>query len=152
MHVETPAAITLLRQVGGARDGAPTAVCEAPCDRVVEGRADHQYFVEGAGVPRSGPFDLGETGSWKIVVDPGSSAQRYAGIPLAVFGGVGAVVGSALMVGRAFDDGYDDGLFLGGGVSLAVGLAVLTTGIVLMATSGTGVEVHRLADATTMSF
>jgi hypothetical protein len=126
-------------------------VCEAPCDQAVERRADYRYFVEGPGVTRSGTFAL-DDGAWSVVVDPGSSAQRYARVPIILLGGVGAVVDSALMVGRAFDDGYDEDLFLGGGISLGIGLAAVATGIVLMATSGTGIDLEPVADATTVHF
>ena len=128
------------------------SVCKAPCDEVVDARKGHTYFLAGPGMIPSRGFRLkNTTGEVTARVDGGSTTARNVGWVLAGFGGA-AVIGGAIMLpmglggnpilsaegGVAQDD--RKAMATAGGIALGAGAALVVTGVVMIATSKTRLE------------
>ncbi len=132
-------------------------MCKAPCNRLVPGGLNNQYFVVGKGMPASDAFDFGaHQQAVKLNVVPGSSAKRTGGYLLGV-GGLTGVIGGGALLATGLLTGSLDGASgprhpaapdrgstsIGGGmttlgaVGLAAGVALLVPAIWMAATSGT---------------
>ncbi|UQA62852.1 hypothetical protein [Polyangium aurulentum] len=127
-------------------------VCNAPCDEVVDARKGHTYFLAGPGMIPSRGFRLkNSSGDVTARVDGGSTTARNVGFVLAGFGGA-ALVGGAIMLpmglagnpvlssdgGVAQDDRQT--MVTAGGIALGAGAALVVTGVVMIATSKTQLE------------
>ena len=154
VHLGAAPEVDLLRSLSadGRVRSAPTHVCTAPCDEAVVLRSDALFFVDGPNIPRSGPFTLDAAAPTQLLVDPGSLAQRYAGITVLTLGAVGSVIGSTVLALDLFDEASSSARLGAGGITLGTGLASLAVGIALVATSGTDVEVVRAAASDPLRF
>ena len=154
VHLGAAPEVELLRALSldGRVRATPTHVCTAPCDLAVELRPDALFFVDGPNIPRSGPFTLDAAAPTQLLVDPGSLAQRYAGITVLTLGAVGSVIGSTVLALDLFDEASSSARLGAGGITLGTGLASLAVGIALVATSGTDVEVVRAAASDPLRF
>jgi hypothetical protein len=154
VHLGAAPEVELLRALSVDRRvrATPTHVCTAPCDLAVELRPDALFFVDGPNIPRSGPFTLDAAAPTQLLVDPGSLAQRYAGITVLTLGAVGSVIGSTVLTLDLFDEASSSARLGAGGITLGTGLASLVVGIALVATSGTEVEVVRAATSDPLRF
>lgn len=137
---------------GGAAYGQITrAVCRAPCDRVVDGRAGQLFFFGGPGTTQSSRFQLTERGPNVLVdVKPGSVGLRVGGWVVLTLGAVALTSGVSLIVlgsnstsmdsNGNFSSGTDSGMVTGGAVAAALGGGLLVGGIVMLVKSVTGYE------------
>ncbi|NUP09274.1 MAG: hypothetical protein HOW73_24750 [Polyangiaceae bacterium] len=119
------------------------AVCESPCDKVIDGSRGQQFFIGGTDIPESSTFKLRDrTGDTNVDVSPGNRGQRTAGVWMTIIGATGVAAGAAtLPLGFAdLGSGEDDTLKIAGGVSLGAGAALLASGIAVFVTGRTAVE------------
>ncbi|AUX38764.1 uncharacterized protein SOCE26_001420 [Sorangium cellulosum] len=151
VHIATDDPAVSLHQVtmtigvvgaGGSAYGVVSRpICQAPCDRVVDGTAGQQFFFAGEGITPSSPFRLSDkAGDVSIAVDAGSAGKRFGGIMLSSVGAAGVVGGGMLLLLDGLGPkGSQESSFLPtlGGVALGAGAVMLVPGIILWATSGT---------------
>jgi hypothetical protein len=121
------------------RRAAPDPICDAPCDRVVDGSAGQLFFVGGRGVSRSKAFVLADQPpAVTLEVKPGRSAVLWGGWALTGVAAVGMLGGAGTMI---FAD--DDRQRLGtGGLILGVGVAALVVGGILVAIGRTRIRLR----------
>lgn len=126
--------------------------CVAPCDKVVEGRKGQSFFVGAPGMMPSRGFGLESYhDDLTVHVDGGSMAARQGGYLASALGGV-AMAGGGIMLAFGYGgsdsrlsdgkivEGRNPALTTGGFVAIGAGAAVLATGIVLVATNSTSIE------------
>jgi len=127
--------------------------CDAPCDKIVDGRRGQTFFLGASGMVPSRGFKLaGIEGDVVARVSGGNFAARQVGFLLGGFGGA-AMIGGAIMLGFGYGatgttlsadgkvvEGENTGLTTGGFVALGVGTAMVATAIILVATNRTSVE------------
>jgi hypothetical protein len=169
VHIDSKKPVNLFEQVAtsaGVVGGYAVAVshiqvvCTSPCDRVVDGSRGQAFAVGGNGVTAAGPLYFKDhQGPVTLRVEPGSAWARWGGITSITLGATTAIVGAVVLgvfAGGSHDADPANGLpdyhpsLVPGGVTLGVGAAVLAAGIVLVATSGTKVDVldgHGARDA-----
>ena len=114
---------------------AYSAVCSAPCDRVVDGSEGQSFFLASQG--RSGGVAVAskrftlvdQRGDLTIRVKPGRVGLRFGGLMMTSFGLTGAILGVSLLgVGRAMDQPS----FIRPGIALTVaGIPLAAAGIVM---------------------
>lgn len=133
-------------------------VCKAPCDEVVDAREGHTYFLAGPGMIPSRGFRLkNTTGDVTARVDGGSATARNTGWLLAGFGGAALVGGAILLpmglagnpvLGSDGNVAQDDrtAMTTGGAIALGAGAALVATGVVMIVTSKTSLELVRGKD------
>lgn len=126
-------------------------VCRAPCDEVVDGRDGRQFLLRAPGMVASPTFMLfGEEGKLTIGVKPGKSSSRIAGWVTLGIGGAFVPLSVALFAtGGA---GGNDGLQVGGGVTLVTGLVMLASGVVLAFTNTTELSFLKPGKGVVMQF
>lgn len=114
--------------------------CTSPCDQTIDGSRGQKFVVAGDGVPASKPFYLNEaSGDTTVKVDPGSTGRAVGGGALITLGTLGAITAATLLIVNGVSDSADLGTV--GGVTLGASITALAGGIVLVATSGTDVEI-----------
>ncbi|AKT37901.1 uncharacterized protein CMC5_020440 [Chondromyces crocatus] len=127
--------------------------CEAPCNRVVEGKKGQSFFVGAPGMIPSRGFGLEDyQDDVTVRVDGGSMAARQIGYLASALGGV-AMAGGGIMLAYGYGgsdsrlsngrivEGRNEALTTGGFITLGAGAAVLATGIVLAVTNSTSIEI-----------
>jgi hypothetical protein len=139
--------MAVVSNYGTAYAASTSPVCQAPCDRIVDGRKGQEFFFSGPGMPTSSSFQLvNRTGNVNVRVEGGSSAGRAGGGVLALLGLVGVVTGGTMLFVGAISSSNDitggggdsgKGLITAGGVTLAASAVALGGGIVLLVTSAT---------------
>lgn len=144
---------------GAALVESNSIVCRAPCNKVVDARDGHEFFLSGRGVTDSSRFQLFEySGPVTIHVDPGTQAYRTLGKVL-TYGSIAPILFGGLMFwtaqGMKNDDQLDPETRADWrnaektyGFVLLGGAAMLTTGIVLWATSGTTYTIEPTVSST----
>ena len=126
--------------------GLVRPVCRAPCDRIVDGRDGTRFVFISPGMVPSDPFFLdNKNGHLVARVQGGSVGKRLGGFMLTTFGGVMTLSGIAVL-GLALgtytlNDPDARPLGAAGGVVFGLGAAQLVPGIMLLANSGTHVEI-----------
>lgn len=126
--------------VSGATETAVgRRVCAPPGDIVIDGRRGQKFFFTGPGISESSRFKLNrEAGDVSFIVSPGRRTVHAVAVPLAGIGGVGVVVGGALMTLSSASGSRGEGA-VGGGV-LGVGAALLGVGFALLLAGTTTYE------------
>lgn len=127
--------------------------CDAPCDRVVDGRKKQTFFLAAEGMVPSRGFQLSSLdGDVDLRLRGGSFVARQLGYLFGGFGGVG-LLGGAVMLGFGYagggtisgdgkvQAGENTNLQTVGWVTLGAGAALAVTGVVLVLTSKTSVEI-----------
>jgi hypothetical protein len=110
-----------------AAGSAGFAICAAPCDRVLEPRADQTFVFTGPGIPSSSSFRLDPLrGDVTARVSGGSLAQYWTGSALLIAGGM--TVLAAIPAGAAAEK---NGPAIGAGTAGA-GVAVAAAGLFLL--------------------
>jgi hypothetical protein len=105
-------------------------ICNAPCDRVVDGRAGQSFVLGGPGLSRSLPFTLSSAdASLEIHARPGRRALWIAGCVLTGIGAAAVLAGAATLT--AADD--DRTLRRAGGFTFLAGLPFVAGGVVMVA-------------------
>lgn len=125
-----------------------TPVCRVPCDAVVD--LDDYYEIRGLNVNPSPVFQLPSSPEVDLNVRVGHSGTRVGGVLLTALGSMPLVVGLVLTpIGAALYDRPDGrGFLIAGGVTLAVGTALVAGGIYMLVNSRTrvwSVDGYRLA-------
>jgi hypothetical protein len=121
--------------------------CTSPCDQTIDGSRGQKFVVAGDGVPASKPFYLNESsGETTVRVDPGSTGRAAGGGVLVTVGTLGAITAATLLIVGAVSDSASSNLTTIGGVTLGASATALVGGIVLIATSGTDVEIMPKRD------
>jgi hypothetical protein len=144
--------VEMTNRMTGTLNGRPfelatkRRVCVAPCDAIIDGRAGNPFFLEGD-VPGAGPFTLTDrSGPQTLEVRPGSYRVQAAGIGLLALGPMAMVAGGIVaMFGPATKHepapaqapSSEDAMYVSGAVVGGAGVAMLVTGIALLATHGT---------------
>jgi len=126
------------------------AVCSAPCDKNIPAEPGDQFVLKGD-FPTTKRFAL--TGDHpSVALSPGSKPRKWGGVAMASVGGVGIIGGiialpigaSGTIVidshGRATTETNTTALAVGGTL-LGLGISLVTGGVVMAATSGSGVDV-----------
>lgn len=159
IHIEADRpGVKLLRISGVVSDRAGEGIfvrtaCEAPCDRIVDGRKDQVFFFGADGMVPSRGFLLSNVGGDVVAhVDGGSFLGRQLGFLFSGFGGA-AVVGGAIMLGIGYSadgatlssegkvtQGENKSLTTGGFITLGVGAAMVATGITLVLLNKTEIK------------
>ncbi|MDI1447625.1 hypothetical protein [Polyangium sp. 6x1] len=159
IHIEVDRpGVKLLRIAGVVSDRAGEGIfvrtaCEAPCDRIVNGRKNEVFFFGADGMVPSRGFFLSNVGGDVVAhVDGGSFMGRQVGFLLGGFGGA-AVLGGAVMLGIGYSadgatlnsegkvtQGENKSLTTGGFVTLGVGAALVATGITLVLLNKTEIK------------
>lgn len=123
-----------LRRVDTEREG----VCSAPCDLEVDATGAPGFFIAGPRILPSSTFDLPPGGDVTVRVRAGRRRSFLAGWVLA---GVGApaLIGGAVTMTLADDD---IGRLRVGGAVAGVGVSMVLTGAILVATGRTRVRVE----------
>jgi hypothetical protein len=130
VHLQIPGerALTLYEMQGSAPGLVP--ICNAPCDRVVDGRNGQSFVLGGPGLSRSLPFSLmSADASLTIHARPGRRALRIAGWVLTSVGAAAVLAGAATLT--AADD--DRTLRRAGGFTFLGGLPFVAGGVVMVA-------------------
>ena len=159
IHIEADRpGVKLLRITGTVSDRAGEGLfvrtaCDAPCDRIVDGRKDQAFFFGADGMVPSRSFLLSNVGGDVVAhVDGGSFLGRQLGFLFGGFGGA-AVLGGGVMlaIGYTADgatlsgegkvtQGENRSLTTGGFVTLGVGAALVATGISLVLLNKTEIK------------
>ncbi|MDC3981352.1 hypothetical protein [Polyangium jinanense] len=159
IHIEADRpGVKLLRISGVVSDRAGEGIfvrtaCEAPCDRIVDGRKDQVFFFGADGMVPSRGFVLSNVGGDVVAhVNGGSFFGRQLGFLFGGFGGA-AVLGGAIMLGIGYSadgatlnnegkvtQGENRALTTGGFVTLGVGAAMVATGITLVLLNKTEIK------------
>ncbi len=110
-------------------------VCQAPCGRVVDGRAGQRFYFAGDEIPASPPFALAEkSGDVVAEVHKGNYALLHTGrallAPAVLHLVAGAVIAPFFALAR--DPGTTLDLEYATGATLGVGAALLVTSIVMI--------------------
>jgi hypothetical protein len=135
--------------IGASHEIHYKVVCASPCDQVVDGRSARDFSIGADGVPPSDRFRLaGRTGDVTIDVDAGSVGRRIGGGLMIGFGILGPILGT-VVVARAPEESNPAAVRAGGITAIAAGSALVIGGIVLVATSGTSIEIKPKASAAT---
>lgn len=151
VHIDSPEPVAIFEQVAtsvasvgvyAVAVGHNAAVCESPCDLLIDGRRGQDFYVIGDGIPGSDFFKLSKyQGDVTVKVDPGSNIALDAGW-IMLWPSIGLSTVSGLVFGLAVANAPDSpGFVAAGGVGLGVGLGLLVTSIILIATGPTGIEV-----------
>lgn len=110
---------------------ASVVVCEAPCDRIIDGRQGEGFFLAGEGIPRSTYFSLStRSGDVTVQVSAGSTGKHTGGILLSVAGGVMALTGAVMLPVSLASRGGSALPAVSGGM-IGLGVAMLIPGILL---------------------
>ncbi|MEJ7734986.1 MAG: hypothetical protein WKG00_38080 [Polyangiaceae bacterium] len=121
--------------------------CTSPCDQTIDGSRGQKFVVAGDGVPASRPFYLNEaSGETMVKVDPGSPGRGAGGGVLVTIGTLGALTAATLLIVGAVNDSPSSNLSTIGGITLGASATALVGGIVMIATSGTDVEIMPRRD------
>ncbi|MDC0741740.1 hypothetical protein [Polyangium mundeleinium] len=159
IHIEADRpGVKLLRIAGVVSDQAGEGIfvrtaCDAPCDRIVDGRKNEVFFFGADGMVPSRGFLLSNVGGDVVAnVDGGSFLGRQLGFLFGGFGGA-AVLGGAIMLGVGYSadgatlnsegkviQGENKALTTGGFVTLGVGAALVATGITLVLLNKTEIK------------
>lgn len=131
-------------------------VCRAPCDVALK-RAGY-FTIRGRGINPSNEFTLPPTGALTVRVDAGHRPARIASIVALILGGMGGLIPgvSMLAIGatqcsvlscevpaqKMRADAAAKNLFIGGGISLGLGLALGGLGTAGMILSRTRVTIE----------
>lgn len=124
-------------------------ICTAPCDAALDPKAT--YVVAGDGVTPSDKFRLPRAArDVRLDVKAGSAAARSWGWTSAITGLTGVILGGTFLVldasnpkSNSATDSGSNVLKTVGYVGLGAGVPLLALGIVLVATSGTSVDVRE---------
>ena len=119
-----------------------STVCHAPCDKVIDASPDDRYTIAGDDIRPSDPFSLHQyQGDVTAAVEPSSSVLAGLGSTATVIGGLG-LLGGLFTTVFAYTDIIEDPIAKPVGVGVLVGgAALMTGGIVMLALSGTDVEI-----------
>lgn len=140
VHLQIPGerALTLYEMQGSAPGLVP--ICNAPCDRVVDGRNGQSFVLGGPGLSRSLPFSLlSADASLTIHARPGRRALWIAGWVLTSVGAAAVLAGAATLT--AADD--DRTLRRAGGFTFLGGLPFVAGGVVMVAFGRTRFRLGR---------
>lgn len=87
--------VTLQLRVRGRPAGVMARpVCQAPCDRIIDGLGGQRFFFAGEGLTTSSQFQLlGKGPDLRVDVVPGSSRKRMGGYVMGAFGGAALLGG-----------------------------------------------------------
>lgn len=162
LHVESDEPVSVYQEVASGvvasggyvmTVGVGRFLCASPCDQQVDGSSGQAFVVGGDGIPTSSPFTLSDQeGDTTLNVDPGSNAAKSGGYIMLSVAGAAVAGGIVLLIfgtsqpvdnGNPFSDATEtDPAMVGGGIAALVGgVGLAVGGIVMMATSGTDVEV-----------
>lgn len=134
-------------------------VCAAPCDQVIDARKRQTFFFGADGMVPSRGFKMAKLDGDIIAhVRGGSIVARQMGFLIGGFGGA-AVLGGATMLGVGYAqngthlsnegkivEGPNPTLTAGGFIALGIGVAMVTTAIVLVATAKTRITLVHADD------
>ncbi len=133
-HVRTGTVVTPYGAIVGWKSNT---VCSNPCGESVSARRGALYTVGGSDIPESDVFALDAyEGDVTLRVDGGSPALLGWGATLTTLGALGLLTGAVFApIGVAVDSSTGDdfrdagiGLLVGGAVSLAAGIVMITQG------------------------
>jgi hypothetical protein len=134
IHVRSSFPVTL-HEVSSTFTGPFDQIeCQTPCDRIVDGRSGQVFYFAGDEIPESTRFRLTEkNGDVTATVKAGNIDMRKAGTALGIAGGALTAMAAMVMPISAAvrDPDKSSDVLYGGGAALGVGLAALTTGIIL---------------------
>jgi hypothetical protein len=164
VHIDANRPVVLVEHVGSTFVQAggygfaiehTRVVCQSPCDRKVNASKGQEFAIAGDGVVVSEPFKLKEqSGPTTLVVDAGSRRVRVGGVWLTTFGGIFTGLGAvSLGVGFGLDNNeLTRPMKIAGGVSLGVGLTMLSAGITMIVTQSTSVDVRGNVNASALDW
>ncbi len=124
-----------------------TIVCQAPCERIVDGRAGQQFYFSGDEIPASPSFPLVEKGGDVVAeVHQGNFALLGTGHALMAPAVLHLVAGAVLVpfMTLAHDPSTALELQYAAGATLGVGAALLVTSIVMIVEGRTRYRFERL--------
>jgi len=127
--------------------GSDAIVCQAPCSRVVDGRAGQRFYFAGDEIPASPSFALVEkSGDVVATVHKGSFGMLTTGhalmAPAILHLVAGAVLAPFMTLSRDADTAAD--LQYATAATLATGAAMLVTSIVLLVEGKTRFRFDRI--------
>jgi len=139
VRVEGPNSVELWQA-----DGSAKRVCAAPCERDVQAKGA-RFEARVIDLPDSPTFDLPPSPKGLVLkVEPAPRVLLGLGAVTGTVGGAVMIIGGAIALGDALGGNSDlEGAALGGGITAAIGSAVLAAGIVLAALSGTRVNIRE---------
>ena len=144
LHIESDFPITLHEVEPFAGD---EIVCQAPCSRIVDGRAGQRFYFAGDEIPASPPFALVEkNGDVVAAVHKGNFALLATGRALMAPAVLHLIAGAVLVPFLALerDPGTALDLQYATGATLAAGAALLVTSIVMLTEGKTSFRFQRL--------
>jgi hypothetical protein len=116
-------------------------VCRMPCDRAIEVEGTEARVT----APRMTPSNVFRIepgrGRALVKVDGGAESSRSLGLTALIAGIPVSMVGGALFGYGAIDE--NDGLKIGGGITLGLGAAMILTALPLLVSGGTDVRDGR---------
>lgn len=129
----------------------PAEVCGLPCSTtLIPGRS---YETRISDLPDSPTFGVPRTSRGvNVRVETGPKVLPGLGVVTSTVGAAVMVVGGAIVLGDVLGDEDFAGAALGGGITVAIGSAVLAAGIVLAALSGTHVIVQEARSGPAFAF
>lgn len=123
VHIQSPEPVDLERGTGDFSDPF-YVICTSPCDAWVP--ATDSYRIVGSGTRASRRFELlGSAERETLVVSPSSASAFGIGIAAIVLGAVTASIGTLAWLSDSFGDGPKLGLFAGGLLAEAGGIALV---------------------------
>lgn len=129
----------------------PAEVCGLPCSTTLIPGRDYEARI--ADLPDSPAFEVPRTSRGvNVRVEAGPRVLPGLGVVTSTVGAAVMVVGGAIVLGDVLGDEDFAGAALGGGVTVAIGSAVLAAGIVLAALSGTHVIVQESRKGPVLAF
>jgi hypothetical protein len=144
LHIESDFPITLHEVEPFAGD---EIVCQAPCSRVVDGRAGQRFYFAGDEIPPSPSFALAEkNGDVLAAVHKGNFALLTTGRALVTPAVLHLIAGAVLVPFLALerDPGTALDLQYATGATLGVGAALLVTSVVMLVEGRTSFRFNRL--------
>lgn len=148
-HLKGPAAkadvrvrIVAPRGVRLERTASEQDLCAAPCITSLPPRTELRAIV--AERPDSPPFSVPDTSRGAIVkVSPAPRVLPGLGVITSTVGAASMLIGGAVVIGDVAGAPDLQGTATAGGITIAIGSAILAAGIVMSALSGTHVDVRE---------